>query len=267
MQLISVVVVTYNSGKTVLDTLESIKRQTYQMLELVVADDCSKDNTVEIVKLWCKENRERFQNITIIDSKKNTGVTANCNRGVGKAQGKYIQIIAGDDMLPEIAVEEKYRFAEEKQLPIVVTKVKAFGKNAVRTYIMQQYYEEVYRILKLDRREQLRRNLSRNCLHGTMVTFYRKELWKKLGGYDERFPMNEDWPFIIDLLQTDVPLVLLEKELFYYRVSSTSLSNASNNSLLRKSTESIILRKNIWLLIKNGWIKDIPPLLMDFYLK
>lgn len=267
MQLVSVVVITYNSEKTIIDTLESIRKQTYQMLELVVSDDCSKDNTIKIVNRWIEKNKERFQNVAVVETKKNTGVTANCNRGIRKAKGKYIQLIAGDDMLPDIAVEEKYKFAEERHLPIVINKVKAFGKNAVRTYIMQQYYEEAYRVLKLDRREQLRKNLSKNCMHGTMVTFYRKDFWMKMGGYDEAYPMNEDWPFIIDLLQTDVPLVLLEKELFYYRVSSTSLSNATNNPLLRQSSQKIILRKNIRLLIKNGWAKDVLPLLASFYLK
>ncbi|MFY7734922.1 MAG: glycosyltransferase, partial [Bacteroidia bacterium] len=48
-KLVSVPVVTYNAAEFVLETLESIFNQTYQNIELIVSDDCSKDNTVEIV--------------------------------------------------------------------------------------------------------------------------------------------------------------------------------------------------------------------------
>ncbi|MDR0890977.1 MAG: glycosyltransferase [Endomicrobium sp.] len=46
--LVSVCVITYNSSKYVLETLESIKTQTYQNIELIVSDDCSTDDTVEV---------------------------------------------------------------------------------------------------------------------------------------------------------------------------------------------------------------------------
>ena len=50
--LVSVPVITYNSAKFVLETLESIKAQTYQNIELVISDDCSTDNTVQICRDW-----------------------------------------------------------------------------------------------------------------------------------------------------------------------------------------------------------------------
>ena len=49
--LVSINVITYNSSKFVLETLESAKAQTYQNIELIVSDDCSTDNTVEICNL------------------------------------------------------------------------------------------------------------------------------------------------------------------------------------------------------------------------
>ena len=48
--LVSVVIITYNSEKTIIETLESIKNQTYKNIELIISDDFSKDNTVEICK-------------------------------------------------------------------------------------------------------------------------------------------------------------------------------------------------------------------------
>ena len=54
--LVSICVITYNSSKTVVETLESIKNQSYSNIELVVSDDCSPDNTVELVQQWLEKN-------------------------------------------------------------------------------------------------------------------------------------------------------------------------------------------------------------------
>lgn len=52
--LVSVIVITYNSSKYVLETLNSVAAQTYDNIELIISDDCSKDNTVEICRNWLK---------------------------------------------------------------------------------------------------------------------------------------------------------------------------------------------------------------------
>ena len=61
-ELVSIITPTYNSAKYVLETLESIKSQTYHNIELIISDDASQDNTVDICELWLKENKERFRN-------------------------------------------------------------------------------------------------------------------------------------------------------------------------------------------------------------
>lgn len=58
--LVSVVVITYNSEKYILETLESIKTQSYKNLELIISDDCSKDDTVMICRDWLDKEGERF---------------------------------------------------------------------------------------------------------------------------------------------------------------------------------------------------------------
>ena len=58
--LVSIIVMTYNSEKYILETLESVRAQTYKNIELLVTDDCSIDNTVELVNVWIQENKFRF---------------------------------------------------------------------------------------------------------------------------------------------------------------------------------------------------------------
>ena len=100
--LVSVAVVTYNSSKTVVETLDSIANQTYPDLELIVSVDCSTDNTVEICREWIEAHKERFVRTELLTVEKNTGVSANMNRGADACQGEWVKDIAGDDvLLPE----------------------------------------------------------------------------------------------------------------------------------------------------------------------
>lgn len=267
MELISVVVICYNAEATIIETLESVKKQTYSNLELVVSDDCSKDNTVDIVREWLEKNKSRFSNTKLLESKKNKGVVANCNRAIRVASGIYIQLVAGDDKLVPQAVEEKYYFAKEKQLPIVLSKVKNFGKNSVKVHVMRQYFANVYSILQMDKKERLHKNLMRNYIPAAICNFYEKCFWEHMGGFDTSFPMVEDWPFAIKLLQKDIPLVLLNKELYEYRVSSTSVSGATENPKLLADCKKLVFRKNIRLLVHNGWIRDAILIFREYFNK
>jgi alpha-1,3-rhamnosyltransferase len=113
--LVSVPVVTYNAASFVEETLESIFNQTYGNIELVISDDCSKDNTIEIVQKWCEEERvkERFTAIKIVTVPKNTGVSANCNRAISASKGEWIKFIAGDDILLPTCIEDNLNFVRE----------------------------------------------------------------------------------------------------------------------------------------------------------
>ena len=107
-ELISVVVLSYNSQSTIIETLDSIKAQTYKDIEIVVADDHSSDNTVAYIQKWQSDND--FSALRIVTSPENTGVTANANRGVRAAKGNAVKIIAGDDTLNVKAIETFYEY-------------------------------------------------------------------------------------------------------------------------------------------------------------
>ena len=72
--LFSIIIVTYNSSPYVLETLESARAQTYQNIELIITDDCSIDNTVNICREWIDKNKERFVRTELITVEQNTGI-------------------------------------------------------------------------------------------------------------------------------------------------------------------------------------------------
>lgn len=103
--LVSIGVITYNSGKYVLETLESVKNQSYKNIELIISDDCSKDNTVELCTNWLKKNKGRFVDAKIVTTDHNTGISANLNRVVAASTGYWMKPFSGDDMLMPDATE------------------------------------------------------------------------------------------------------------------------------------------------------------------
>ncbi|MCF8380672.1 MAG: glycosyltransferase family 2 protein [Bacteroidales bacterium] len=104
--LVSINVITYNSSKFVHDTLESARIQTYNNIELIISDDASSDNTVEICREWVEKYGSRFVRTEILTVPKNTGIPANCNRSILLTKGDWIKLIAGDDALMPNCIQD-----------------------------------------------------------------------------------------------------------------------------------------------------------------
>ena len=102
--LVSIVIVTYNSSKYVLELLESCKAQSYDNLELVISDDASTDNTLALCKDWLDKNGSYFSSCQLVEAEENTGVAFNVNRGVLASNGKWFKLCAGDDILHSEAI-------------------------------------------------------------------------------------------------------------------------------------------------------------------
>ena len=92
--LVSVVVISYNSSKTIEETLDSIKAQTYDNIELIVADDNSVDNTSDIAESYANGELR----INAYDSP-GSGVSYARNYGMRLARGRYLGFLDSDDSL------------------------------------------------------------------------------------------------------------------------------------------------------------------------
>jgi glycosyltransferase involved in cell wall biosynthesis len=129
--LVSIIVITYNSSRYVIETLNSAFNQTYKNIELIISDDCSTDNTVEICRRWAKEKQERFQRIELVTVEKNTGIAANCNRGVNASNGKWVKLIAGDDYILSEFIEKSIKvFLNQKNVGISFTNTILIDENS-----------------------------------------------------------------------------------------------------------------------------------------
>lgn len=231
--LVSVPVITYNSSKFVLETLESIKAQTYQNIELIISDDCSTDNTIELCLQWVEDNKDRFIRTQIITSKVNTGVSANLNRAEAACQGEWVKSIAGDDLLMPNCIADCVEYIQENpEIIYLFGKCKAFDAPEERCMEVDNVFD--YSFFTMTSEEQLHRLIFvGNCVPATTV-FYNREKAKKIGiTNDERIPLLEDWPKWINLLRAGVKLHFLDKVLVKYRIGGISTGKSISLSVYR----------------------------------
>lgn len=254
LPLVSIVIVTYNSSKTLVETLDSVAVQTYQNLELIVSDDCSKDGTLAVAKRWMKAHSHRFTAMKLLKANSNHGVVKNCNIGINQANGKYVQEFAGDDILHPDAIEKKVAFAEENHLDTVFVKTRPFGTNRKAVSAMTKRCEVGYKIIEQGYDSQKKAIIHDNFLGGPSGGFYRTEFFKEMGGYDLRYPQMEDWPFLYHYIKSGKELVLLDEYLIDYRVSGTSLCTSYNRAFIISSFRFFIFER-LWSLLSSGDMK------------
>ncbi len=233
--LVSVPVITYNSSKYVLETLESIKAQTYQNIELIVSDDCSTDNTVEICRKWIEENKERFVRTELITSEKNTGVSANGNRGREACRGEWIKSIAGDDLLMPNCIESYVNYVKQTPEAIYIfSKVEAFDADSIRC----EKYNKLFNgdFFSQTTEEQLHQLLFDGNQIPASTCFYNREKSVKLGiKNDERIPLLEDWPKWINLLRAGVEFHYIDMVLVKYRLGGISTNKLIQSPAVHRS--------------------------------
>ena len=227
-KLVSVCVITYNSSEFVLETLESIKNQTYKNIELIISDDCSQDDTLQVIYEWKKNNIERFSSIKIISVEKNTGVAINLKRSIEASTGEWIKIIAGDDILRNDCIDIFMKNVEKTNNEFYICNIEPFVKRGeVPRKIIDNYAYLFYRSTK-SLKTKKRRVLYTLEFPGP-AWFFSKRCYKAVGGIDENYSMMDEWPFIYSILSKNFNISPVKDKLIYYRISQNSLSHQNQS--------------------------------------
>lgn len=106
---VSVIMPNYNCEKYLSETIESVLGQTYKNWELLIVDDCSTDNSVDVIKKYC-ESDER---IKLFVNEKNSGAAASRNLAIKKAEGKWIAFLDSDDKWMPEKLEKQLKFMSD----------------------------------------------------------------------------------------------------------------------------------------------------------
>lgn len=218
--LISVIIPAFNRGKTISYCLNSVLAQTYENIEVIVVDDCSTDNTVEVVKNYTDPR------VRCIVSEKNSGAQATRNRGIRAATGDWIAFQDSDDeWKPEKLEKQVEALAEVKYNPWTVV-----HSNAMRYYPAKNTME-LWEFPHLEG-ENLYSTLllSKFALFQGMLTS--KIALEKIGYLDEQVPAWQEWDASISLSKYCKFIHIKEPLFIYHLHEGETISKDKQKSIL-----------------------------------
>lgn len=123
--LVSVITAAYNCSSTIGETIESVIAQTWENWEMLIVDDCSTDNTAEIVNAYAL----RDPRIKYIKLEKNSGSAIARNTAIANAKGKYIAILDSDDLWHPHKLKKQIPFAENNNYAFTFTSYEIFKQS------------------------------------------------------------------------------------------------------------------------------------------
>jgi alpha-1,3-rhamnosyltransferase len=115
LPLVSIVVPSYNHEKYIVECLESIHNLDYPRLELLISDDCSRDQTFTIAEHWIGNHRSRFERVQIVRQESNLGIAGNLQFLFDDACGQYVAPIASDDLFVASAITHRVRILQKNR--------------------------------------------------------------------------------------------------------------------------------------------------------
>jgi len=241
--IVSVAVLAYNSSKYILETLESAKKQTYERIELIVSDDASTDNTVEICKNWIEENRTYFINVKLLTTSQNSGTSSNCNRLINNAVGEWVKLIAADDILFEDCIEKCVKFVNEHpSVKWMVGKTLKYENIIDEDHLIKSdtlYTSQRLSVLTGSLEEQQAAILNYSFIEAPAL-FINAKILRDVGGYNEKYQLLEDWPMNKKLLEAGYKCYFLDDYIVGYRKNENSVFNINSKLFNMRYQESLL---------------------------
>lgn len=181
---ISIITATYNSAKTVRDTLESVLSQTFKDYEYIIKDGGSKDGTLDIVR----EYEPKFEGRMRIISERDKGIYDAMNKGIEASTGDVVGILNSDDFYYSNDVFEKINDAFERGAEAVCGNL-VFVDSEDTDKIVRTWKGSPYRSFK-------------KGWHPAHPTFYvKKEFYDKYGLYDTNFAVSADFELMLRFIE------------------------------------------------------------------
>lgn len=205
--LVSVIMPAYNCEKYVVEAINSVLAQTYKNWELLVLDDGSKDNTLQIIE----EFSQKDSRIKALPNGKNMGVSATRNRGIELASGDWIAFLDSDDMWEPLKLEKQFEVVENKSAEFLFT-----GSS----YINEE--GEPFRgMFEVPEKVTYKRLRNQNVISCSSVLVKKKYFENIKMEKDE---MHEDYAVWLRILKLGVTAYGVNEPLLIYRISRNSKS-------------------------------------------
>jgi glycosyltransferase involved in cell wall biosynthesis len=211
----------YNSEDFISETIGSIINQTYSNWELILIDDFSRDNTLQIIKSFLKE----YSNIKLLKNDANCGAALSRNKGILEAKGQYITFLDADDLWKPHKLETQLTFMENENCDVSFSSYDLINENGE----------------PLNKRINVLQTLSYNKLLksnyiGNLTGMYNAKVLGKITS--PNLKKRQDWLIWLAAIKKSRKSALgIQESLAYYRVRKDSMSSNKLN----------LLKHNYWV--------------------
>ena len=227
-ELISVIVPVYNVEKYLRECIDSIIRQTYKNIEIILIDDGSKDSSGQI----CDEYTKKDKRIKVIHQE-NRGVSSSRNLGIKKSNGKWITFVDSDDWLEDNFIEVLFNIAKRENADISISGYNRVQNSKIEkiniSTEIQEYNSYEYLIKTLNPQTGL------GFCHMRLI---RKAVINNIQ-FDENLPVAEDALFNMQISTKINKAIHSNKNLYNYRNNSESVVKKYNEKYAQKYLEAM----------------------------
>lgn len=253
--LVSVIILSYKNGDLLFESIDSVLKQDYPQIELLIAEDCAPDFDANRVYQYIETNKKaNIVSFSVMVNNENLGTVKNINKALKVASGDFIKIIAGDDV-----------FCSEDVFSAQVDYLKLHSDTMFVTGDMLECDEKLNplyaRGFEPDHKMELLSSsydklLKYICriepqLLATQAICFRMDFFKDHGFYDERLLLIEDLPMAIRMIQSGMRIGYINKCIFFHR-NQTGVSSSK--------VAFDPARKKYYLDLKNYFEKILLPI-------
>ncbi|EHA1076452.1 glycosyltransferase family 2 protein [Vibrio alginolyticus] len=205
-KLVSIIMPTYNSTDTVVESIQSVLSQTYKNWELIIVDDRSTDNTWQVIQTYA----DKYDNIRVYQNKENLGAGASRNFAIKKAKGRFIAFLDSDDLWTEDKLAEQIPFMLENNYPLTYTHYSRFTSEEELSVVTAPEYTTYKKLMYSN-------------VIGCLTAVYDTQALGKR--YMPLIRKRQDMGLWLDILKDTPKAYCLPKPLAKYRMDSGMTAN------------------------------------------
>ena len=213
--LVSVCIPAYNNAETIRETMESVLRQTWRNLELVVADDCSSDGTLDVAR----DVAFGDPRVRVYENDNNLGMAGNWNHCLQLCRGEYLKLLCADDLIHETLIEREVELMEQNPEALLVqTDTRFIDIHGKTTGFYRRYYKKGL----VEGKKACRFSVfTRDYLGAPLANLIRRGAYEAAGGFDPTFVYIIDYDFYMNIACRG-KIYILHEPLNSFRIRSDS---------------------------------------------
>ena len=213
-QKVSIVVPIYNGGLFLQETIHSLVSGTYKNIEIILIDDCSTDNSREMIKKY--ENNPLFK---IIYNEYNMGLNLNIHKGIESATGEYICLCGQDDLYPKDKIEKELKYLIDNGYDVVYGSNELINDKSEIIPNSSPNTEEFIKLLKEDKKKLLEIISTappKHWLPMSQSAIYKAYVLKELNTFRKTVSLD-DWPILVKTFE-NYNFGFIDEVMFYWRI-------------------------------------------------